>query len=214
LSSPVHKDDNDNGNKINEKDPYETDENYDPFTIEGISKKDDSSKENDDLNNIPPSENKKTLFEFFLDEIKNIRDKTNILDRKLKDDDSDNDSTSTVTSATGSRTNSSGFSISSKSEYDSENYQNSGNQENNINKEDQFSPVTLNALDKEIETNKQNLARLTIDCPDKELQPSVRETLLEEAKYLLSQKGKHLESLYNEAKNTHINDVDVDKLGG
>lgn len=52
------------------------------------------------------------------------------------------------------------------------------------------------------------MENLTNVCKDPTTKTSVNELLLEERKYLLEQKSKHLNSILQEAKNTPINDVD------
>lgn len=77
---------------------------------------------------------------------------------------------------------------------------------------DKFSPNTLSYLDEEIKRNEENLEDINKVCKDQITKPSVMEVLMEERKYLLEQKSKHLNSVLQEAKDTPINDVDTDKL--
>lgn len=78
--------------------------------------------------------------------------------------------------------------------------------------DDKFSPNTLSYLDEEIKRNKENLKDINKVCKDQFTKSSVMEALMEERKYLLEQKSKHLNSVLQEAKDTPINDVDTDKL--
>lgn len=74
-----------------------------------------------------------------------------------------------------------------------------------------FTPNTLTELDKEIFKNKKRLDSLEDFC-NKDVKDSVKDILLDEQKYLLSQKANHLESVLHEAKNTPLYEVDTDKL--
>lgn len=79
---------------------------------------------------------------------------------------------------------------------------------------DMFTPTTLSFLDKEIKENDLNLENLDNICKDETTKQSVKEKLIEEAKYLLDQKSNHLNSILQQAKNTPINsnETDVDNL--
>lgn len=69
---------------------------------------------------------------------------------------------------------------------------------------DMFSPNTLKELELEIAKNKDNLDKVNSGIN--------KDLILEERKYFLDQKGKHLNGLLQQAKNTHINEVDLNKL--
>ena len=72
-----------------------------------------------------------------------------------------------------------------------------------------FTPHTLDALENEIKTNEEKLSKLDkvsdSNAPEKE-------DLLDEKKYYLDQKAKHLISVLHEARKTQLNDIDEDKL--
>lgn len=72
-----------------------------------------------------------------------------------------------------------------------------------------FTPTTYQELNKEIKKNWMKINKLET-TPEEE--DYVKENLLDEKRYLLDQKAKHLKSLLDIAKNTPINDIDVDKL--
>jgi hypothetical protein len=72
-----------------------------------------------------------------------------------------------------------------------------------------FTPTTYEELNKEIEKNEMQLSRLNTV---REEEDSLKEKLLDERRYLLDQKAKHLKSLLNIAVDRPINGVDVDRL--
>jgi len=77
--------------------------------------------------------------------------------------------------------------------------------------EDMFTPNTLDSLNQEIKNNKLNLDNID-NISKHDTKDHVRENLLDERRYLLEQKTKHLEGVLQKAKNVPINDIDVYKL--
>ena len=75
-----------------------------------------------------------------------------------------------------------------------------------------FTPNTLEYLEYEIKKNKLNLDELEKVCKHPEIVDDVREKLLDERKYYVSQQAKHMNSILEIAKKTEINDIDADKL--
>lgn len=75
---------------------------------------------------------------------------------------------------------------------------------------DRFTPKTLKFLDEEIKQNSENLNNLGNVCNDDMTKVSVNENLLEERKYLLQQKSKHLASILHEASEIPLKETDVD----
>lgn len=77
---------------------------------------------------------------------------------------------------------------------------------------DRFTPRTLGELDKVIEENTSNLKAIDNLPIDDTTKPSIKEKLIDEKRYLLDQKAKHVNSVLQQAKNTNLHDVDVDNL--
>lgn len=77
---------------------------------------------------------------------------------------------------------------------------------------DKFSPTTLGSLDDEIKRNASNINDLSKVCKHDLTKLSVSDALLDERKYLLDQKSKHLSSILQEGKNVPISDIDPDNL--
>ena len=75
-----------------------------------------------------------------------------------------------------------------------------------------FTPNTLEYLENEIKKNNVNLDELETVCKNPEVFDDVREKLLDERKYYISQQAKHMNSILEIAKKTEINDVDADRL--
>lgn len=77
---------------------------------------------------------------------------------------------------------------------------------------DMFSPNTLGSLEEEITRNKETLDNIQNICKDPVTKESIQDHLVDERKYLLDQKAKHYNSVLQQAKNSHIEDTDMDKL--
>lgn len=77
---------------------------------------------------------------------------------------------------------------------------------------DLFTPTTYKALDLEIARNSDNISDLDKTISDEGVKNSVLDKLMDERRYLLEQKGKHLSAILQLSKNTSIDDVDSDKL--
>ena len=75
-----------------------------------------------------------------------------------------------------------------------------------------FTPNSLKSLKAEIKRNKENLEELKTVFKDSDIIDDVREILIDERKYYVSQKAKHLNSILEQAKKVEIHDVDADKL--
>lgn len=77
---------------------------------------------------------------------------------------------------------------------------------------DMFTPTTYKALDSEIQRNSDNISSLNKTTSDEGVRQSVHDKLMDEGRYLLEQKSKHLPASVQTAKNTSIDDVDPDNL--
>lgn len=74
-----------------------------------------------------------------------------------------------------------------------------------------FTPNTLDSLNQEITNNKLNLDNID-NISKLDTKQHVRENLLDERRYLLDQKAKHLDSVLQLAKTAPIYDIDADEL--
>lgn len=178
------------------------DNSYDPYLEEDLIK----SNTKLDLDNYPIIDKNvigkdKTLYEGFVQEISKTRNKDNITESKTDESVSDG---STKTSSLWSPTN-------TESSNETNNTSSSTELSPDYTK-DKFTPVTLSYLDAEIRRNSENLKELSNICKDDITKSSLNENLIDERKYLLEQKSNHLNSVLHEAKNTPINDLDIDKL--
>ena len=145
--------------------------------------------------NIPKP--KKTLYQGFLEELSKIQNTEN----SRKDESVTDESTKGSLLSPTTTENSNNTTNTTSTSYPSPDYS-----------KDKFSPNTLVFLDAEIRRNSINLETLTNVCKDPDTKTSINETLLEERKYLLEQKSKHLNSILQEASNTPLNDTDVDNM--
>lgn len=75
-----------------------------------------------------------------------------------------------------------------------------------------FTPTTFKALDDEISRNSDNISNIDKVIFDVGVRGSALENLMDERKYLLEQKAKHLPSSLQAGKNTTFNDRDADNL--
>jgi len=178
--------------------------------------------------NVPQAD--KSLYEGFLQELSRIQETGNKVDKGVQTDgkfvETDNSlnkppispnstesSNSTLVSPTSSTTTTSTTS------------ENTTNKVNNkpslelkqdipVNSNDKFSRDTLANLNYEIKRNEENLENLNkiYEGKDQDIKESTSENLIDETRYLLDQKAKHLSSIQNEASNTPLQDTDVDKL--
>lgn len=77
---------------------------------------------------------------------------------------------------------------------------------------DAFTPITYKSLEEEINRNYTNMVDIDKTISDEGVRNSIRDKLMDERRYLLDQKSKHLASIYQLGKNTDFTDVDADIL--
>ncbi len=179
--------------------------------------------------NVPQAE--KSLYEGFIQELSRIEETSNKVDKGVQTDDkfvetvnslkkppispnSSESTNSTLVSPTSSTTTTSTTSENSINKINNNKPSLELKQDIPDNSNDKFSPDTLANLDYEIKRNEENFKNLNkiYEGKDQDMKESTSENLIDERRYLLDQKAKHLSSIQNEASNTPLQDTDVDKL--
>jgi len=179
--------------------------------------------------NVPQAE--KSLYEGFIQELSRIEETSNKVDKGVQTDDKFVETVNSlkkppISPNSSESTNSTLVSLTSSTTTTSTTSENSINKINNNkpslelkqdipdNSNDKFSPDTLANLDYEIKRNEENFKNLNkiYEGKDQDMKESTSENLIDERRYLLDQKAKHLSSIQNEASNTPLQDTDVDKL--